>query len=235
MEQGTLIFAFVAGLVSFLAPCVLPIIPGFLSYLAGASISESEAKRKEIFINSVFFVLGFAVVFALLGVLLNTVLEAAAYSVQIWLSRVGGALIIIFGLYLTGFLKIPLLEREHKFSVKTKFKSRYLTSSIFGAAFAAGWTPCVGAVLGAILALAASAPGSAFALLISYSIGFGIPFLIIGLFAAQASNFINRHAEKLTYVNKAFGLILIILGILIFTQNLARIANFEFLNRWLIN
>jgi len=235
MEEGSILFAFVAGLVSFLAPCVLPIIPGFLSYLAGASISESVSKRKEIFINSVFFVLGFSIVFALLGVLLNTVLESVAYSAQAWLSRVGGILIIFFGIYLMGLIKIPFLEKEHKFNVKTKFKSRYLTSFIFGSAFAAGWTPCVGAVLGGILALATTAPGSAFSLLMAYALGLGVPFLIIGLFAAQSSNFINRHAQKLTYVNKAFGIILVILGILIFTQNLARIANFEFLNRWLLN
>jgi len=243
MEQGSILFAFVAGLVSFLAPCVLPIIPGFLSYLAGASISESVSKRKEIFINSVFFVLGFSVVFALLGVLLNTVLESVAYSAQAWLSRVGGVLIIFFGIYLMGLIKIPFLEKEHKFKVKFSAeggsssggKSRYLTSFVFGSAFAAGWTPCVGAVLGGILALAATAPGSAFSLLMAYALGLGVPFLIIGLFAAQSSNFINRHAQKLTYVNKAFGVILVILGILIFTQNLARIANFEFLNRWLLN
>src|SRR3989338_8427223 len=145
MAEVTILFALIAGLVSFLSPCVLPIIPGFLAYLSGTSVSQAQANRREIFLNSVFFVLGFSIVFSLLGVLLNTILESVAYDVQEWLARIGGAIIIIFGLYLTGLIHIPYLQREHKLSVKTRFKSRYATSMLFGAAFAAGWTPCVGA------------------------------------------------------------------------------------------
>lgn len=227
--------AFVAGLVSFLAPCVLPIIPGFLAYLAGGNVAGAQPKRREIFINSVFFVAGFSVVFALLGVLLNTVLTSVAYSVQQWLARIGGLIIIFFGLYLVGLIKIPFLEREHKLTINTKFKSRYLTSFAFGFAFAAGWTPCVGAVLGSILGLAASQPGTAFGLLLSYALGLGVPFLIIGLFAAQASQFIKGYLKAARIVNIVFGALLIVLGILVFTQNLSRIANFELLNQFLLN
>ena len=233
MENISIAIAFGAGVVSFLAPCVLPIIPGFLSYLAGASLKESESKRKEIFLNSLFFVLGFSVIFAILGVLLNTLLEAIAYDVLAWLSRVGGAIIIFFGLYLTGLIHIPFFEREHKFKIG-KFKSRYLTSFAFGAAFAAGWTPCVGAALGAILGLAAAQPGLAFTLLLAYALGLGLPFLMVGLFASQAANFINRYARIFKYVNIIFGVILIGLGILMFTQTLSLIANFELLNRFLL-
>lgn len=234
MTNIPLLVAFFAGIVSFLSPCVLPLIPGYLAYLAGAAVGAEEKKRKEIFLNSVFFVLGFGLVFAALGVLLNTLLSTVAYDVQIWLSRIGGALIIIFGLYLTGLIKIPFLDREHKFNVRSKFKSRYLTSFVFGSAFAAGWTPCVGAVLGAILGLATSAPGLAFTLLLSYSAGFGLPFLLVGLFTTQAGSLINRYGAWAVWVNRAFGAILIILGILIFTQTLNRIANFELLNRVLL-
>jgi cytochrome c-type biogenesis protein len=161
-------------------------------------------------------------------------LETIAYDAQAWLARIGGALVIFFGLYLTGLMHIPFLEREYKFTVKTKLKSKYITSFLFGAAFAAGWTPCVGPTLGVILGLAASAPGTAFYLLLAYALGLGIPFLIVGLFAAQASNLINRYAKPLSYVNKGFGVILIALGILMFTGQLSRIANFEFLNRILL-
>ena len=234
MAETTIFFAFIGGIVSFLSPCMLPIIPGFLSYLAGASLGESESKRKDIFLNSLFFVLGFATVFSILGVLLNTVLEAVAYDVQIWLARIGGSIVILFGLYLVGLIKLPFLEREYKFSVKTKFKSKYLTSFVFGSAFAAGWTPCVGVVLGSVLGLAATAPGVAFYLLLSYSLGLGIPFLVVGLFASQASNLINRYAHLLKYINIVFGIILIGLGILAFTQSLNLIANLELLNRWLL-
>jgi len=234
MNDLSIIFAFLAGLVSFLAPCVLPIIPGFLAYLAGTSVNEAGGKRKDIFVNSVFFVLGFALVFAALGVLLNTILEAVAFDVLVWLSRIGGIVIIFFGLYLTGLIKIKFLEQEHKIQVKKKFKSKYITSFVFGAAFAVGWSPCVGAVLGAILGLAATQPGVAFWLLLSYSIGFGMPFLIVGLFASQATEFINRFIHWVKYINIVFGVILVILGILIFTQNLSRIANFELLTNLFI-
>lgn len=235
MASVSLIFgAFLGGLVSFLAPCVLPIIPGFLAYLAGTSVNEPGAKRREIFINSFFFVLGFSLVFALLGVLLNTLLERIAYDAQLWLSRIGGVIIIFFGLYLVRLIKIPFLEREYKFGVKTKFASRYITSFLFGLAFAAGWTPCVGPALGVILGLAATEPGSAFLLLFTYALGLGIPFLIVGAFTAQAAQFISRYASILKYLNIIFGIILLALGVLIFTQKLSLIANFELLNRILL-
>jgi len=228
--------AFVAGLISFLSPCVLPIIPGFLAYLSGTSTQTQTgaSSRMRIFLNSVFFVLGFSVIFALLGVLLNTVLEAIAYDVQTWLARIGGAIIIFFGLYLTGLIKISFLEKTHSLRVTKKFRSQYLTSFVFGAAFAVGWTPCVGAALGAVLGLAATQPGAAFTLLLSYSIGLGVPFLVVGAFTAQADKLIARYAHTLKYVNIVFGVILIGLGILIFTQSLNLIANFELLNRFLL-
>jgi cytochrome c-type biogenesis protein len=228
-----LVTAFLAGLVSFLAPCVLPLIPGFLAYLAGG-VDPAQVRRRDVFINSVFFVLGFSLVFAALGVLLNTLLEAVAYDVQVWLARVGGALIIIFGLYLVGLIRIPFLEREHKFNLKHRFQSRYLTSFVFGLAFAAGWTPCVGPALGIILGLAATAPGSAFALLLAYSLGLGLPFLLVGWFAAEASVWFSRYARAFLIINRVFGVILVGLGILVFTQKLNLIANWELLNSFLL-
>lgn len=234
MTDLTIVFAFIAGFVSFISPCVLPLIPGFLSYLAGSSLGEAKVNQKAIFLNSVFFVLGFSVIFALLGVLLNTLLETVAYDVQLWLSRIGGVIIIFFGLYLIGLIDIPFLYQEHKFHPKFTFHSRYLTSFLFGAAFAFGWTPCVGPVLGGILGLAATKPGSAFTLLLSYAIGLGIPFLIVGLFTSQATSLIAKYRKQLGYVTIAFGFFLIILGILAFTQKLSLIANLEILNSILL-
>ena len=129
---------------------------------------------------------------------------------------------------------MPFLEREHKPEVQTRFASRYFTSFVFGAAFAAGWTPCVGAVLGGILGLAVTAPGSALTFLFAYSLGLGLPFLLVGLFTHQASALIRRYAFLLRYLNIVFGSALIALGVLAFTQSLNLIANFEFLNRWLL-
>ena len=236
MANIPILVAFFAGIVSFLSPCILPIIPGFLAYLAGESSSNAAAKpsRLEIFLNSFFFVLGFSIVFALLGVLLNGVLVHVAYAVQSWLAWIGGTIVIFFGLYLMGFFRIRFFESDHKLNFGTKLKSRYLTSLLFGLAFAAGWTPCVGPVLGGILGIAASAPGEAFWLLLSYAIGLGVPFLIVGLFVAQSANFINRYAAKLEYVNPVFGAILVVLGVLVFTQDLPLIANFGFVNDLLL-
>lgn len=221
--------AFIAGIVSFLSPCVLPIIPGFLSYLAGTSVQEAKKHRREVFINSIFFVLGFAVIFALIGVALNTILVTIAYSAQLWMSRVGGLIIIFFGLYLTGLIRLSFLEREHKIKITRKFKSKYITSFIFGSAFAVGWTPCVGAVLGTIFGLAVTQPGTAFILLLSYSLGLGVPFLLIGLFTAQGALLIKKFAKYTHIINIIFGILLIFLGILVFTQRLVQIANFELL------
>ncbi|MBI2110725.1 cytochrome C biogenesis protein, partial [Candidatus Woesearchaeota archaeon] len=143
MVEPTAIIAFGAGLISFLSPCVLPLIPGFLAYLSGTTGKDSS--RTHTFLNSIAFVLGFSLVFALLGVLLNTILENVSYSVQTWLSRIGGIIIIIFALSILGLIKIGFLQKEHKFHVKKKFSISYITSFVFGAAFAVGWTPCVSA------------------------------------------------------------------------------------------
>ena len=228
----TLWFTFVAGIVSFLSPCVLPLIPGFLSYLAGTS--GGAASRGRIFLNTVFFVLGFAVVFSLIGVLLNSLLAPFAQSAKIWLGYVGGSVIIFFGLVLSGLLHVKFLEKEHKMSVR-KTRYEFLTSFLFGAAFAAGWSPCVGAVLGAVLTLAASNPGQSFLLLLSYTMGLGVPFLIVGLFTDRADKLIQRYAGALVWINRIFGVFLIIIGMLIFTGQLSLLANLSILNTILLS
>lgn len=191
-------------------------------------------RQWSIFINSVFFVLGFSTIFSLLGVLLQSVLRDVSFTVQQWLGYAGGTVIILFGIYLLGLIKVPFLEQEHKLKLKRRFRYSYPTSFVFGAAFAVGWTPCIGAVLGAILTLAVVNPVNAFGLLLAYSIGLGIPFLLAGLFTQQASGLIQRAQPKLKYVNYVFGTFLIVLGILVFTNNLARVANFPFLTNWLL-
>ena len=194
-----------------------------------------EKRDWRIFLASVFFVLGFAVVFSLVGVLLQSVLSEAAPSIQVWLGRVGGVIIIAFGLYLLGLLKIKFLEKEHKLQVKKKFNSMYLTSFVFGAAFAVGWTPCVGAVLGAILTLAVIQPGTAFFLMMAYSLGLGIPFLLVGLFTSQARKLIIRAGKWIKYFQYLFGAILVFIGVLVFTNQLSRIANLEIVTNLLIS
>ncbi len=232
MNDITLPLTFAAGIISFLSPCILPIVPGFLAYLAGSSVSSVGATRRETFLNALFFVVGFSLVFAALGVLLQTVFSSVAYDARIWLSRVGGLIVLFFGLYLAKIISVPFLDRGHVFAVgQSPGRSRYVTSLLFGAAFAAGWTPCVGAVLGAILTLAVTQPGAAFALMLTYSLGLGLPFLLVGLFAASVQPLINRYAAVSRSITIAFGVVLVLLGILVFTQRLDRVANFEILNR----
>jgi cytochrome c-type biogenesis protein len=190
---------------------------------------ENNKKDWSIFISSVFFVLGFSVVFSLVGVLLQTILAHVSYSVQEWLGRIGGAIIILFGLFLLNLFTPGFLKQDHKVLVKRKFKSYYLTSFVFGAAFAVGWTPCVSAALGAILALATTQATSAFLLLFFYTLGIGIPFLIVGLFTNQAQRFIDKAGKWLQYIQYVFGVLLVIMGVFIFVGQLSRIANFEFL------
>lgn len=225
MVEPTIVVAFAAGIISFVSPCVLPLIPGFLAYLSGTSTGQQGA-RVKVFLNSVAFVLGFSVIFALLGVLLNTILEGVSYNVQTWLSRIGGIIIILFALYILGLIKISFLEREHKFAVNKRFSLTYATSFVFGAAFAVGWTPCVSAILGSVLALVVAKPGLGFFLLLSYALGLGIPFLIVGLFTTEATTLISKSAVFLKYFNIVVGILLLVLGILVFTNKLNVVANF---------
>ncbi len=193
---------------------------------------NTDYKQKRdwsIFISSVFFVLGFSVVFSIVGVLLQTVLSHSGQTAQVWLGRIGGVIIILFGLFLLKLFTPSFLEQNHVFAVKRKFKSYYLTSFVFGAAFAVGWTPCVTAALGAILALATTQAGSAFLLLFFYTLGIGIPFLLVGLFTNQAQHLIDRAGKWVLYFQYVFGALLIVIGILIFTGELSKIANFQFL------
>lgn len=228
MADITVLLAFAAGLVSFLSPCVLPLIPAFLTYLAGSASKQTEndvsKTRGAIFLSSVFFVLGFSFVFSLLGVLLQGVLSSVAYDLRTYLGYVGGAFIIFFGLLLTGLVKVDFLQQEHKFAVHTT-KHQHLTSFLFGAAFAVGWTPCVGAVLGGVLTLAVTQPEAAFPLMLAYSLGLGLPFLAAGLFVSRLSGFIQHVCPWLKYLNIVFGILMIILGILVFTNNLNVVAN----------
>ena len=199
------------------------------------NIPETREKRDwGVFLSSVFFVLGFSIVFSIVGVLLQTVFAHASREVQMWLGRVGGVIIILFGLFVLGLFTPRFLQRDHKIAVRTRFSSRYLTAFVFGAAFAVGWTPCVSAALGAILALAAVNPSSAFVLLFAYTLGLGVPFLVVGAFTNQAQEFINRAGKWLTYVEYFFGVILIIIGIFIFTGELSKVANVQFLTNILV-
>jgi cytochrome c-type biogenesis protein len=197
---------------------------------------EKELSQKRdwsIFWSSVFFVLGFSFVFSIVGVLLQTILIHVSHSAETWLGWIGGTIIILFGLFLLDLISPDFLKAEHKFNVSNKFGSYLITSFVFGAAFALGWTPCVSAALGAILLLATTQAGSAFLLLFAYTLGIGIPFILVGLFVNQVRDLIARAGVWLKYIQYAFGVLLIIIGVLVFTGELSQIANIQFLSDFL--
>lgn len=247
MVDSSIVFSALAGAGSFFSPCILPILPAFVSYLSGTTLNEIQdssgqsgssgqslklkrSTRLNIFLNTVYFVLGFSLVFALLGVFLNSVLLSVGVSFQNVLTSVGGLVIIGFGVYLILSTKLRRLNFEKKFTSIPKFKTSYITSFVFGAAFAAGWTPCVGPILGSTLTLAATAPGAAYNSLLAYSLGLGIPFLVTSIFFSQATSVIRKMVKHLKYFNPAMGIMLIILGILVFTNNLSILGNFPLAN-----
>jgi cytochrome c-type biogenesis protein len=241
LESGIVVSA-LAGAGSFFSPCILPILPAFISYLSGTTINEIQntggeslslrkSTRLNIFLNTVYFVLGFSLVFAVLGVVLNSVLVNLGIGFQGILSSVGGVVIIAFGLYLILSTKLRQLNFEKRMTTLPKFKTSYITSFVFGAAFAAGWTPCVGPILGSTLTLAATAPGAAYNSLLAYSLGLGIPFLITGAFFSQATGIIRKMVKHLKYFNPAMGTLLIVLGILVYTNNLNLLGNFPLANQ----
>jgi cytochrome c-type biogenesis protein len=233
----TLAIAAIAGLGSFVAPCILPMIPAFLVYISGTTITELNQKggttlsvnRTNVILNTVFFVLGFSVVFSAIGVLINSVLSNSATELVTTLNQIGGIIIIGFGVFLLLSTKFVSLNVEKRFFPK-KTKTSYPLSFLFGLAFATGWTPCVGPVLGTILTLAATTPAMSFNLLLAYSLGLGMPFILMGVFFSKATRIIRAMNKHLRYYSLILGSFIIVLGILVFTNQLAYIANFPLLN-----
>ena len=237
MAEPTIFVALLAGLGSFIAPCILPMIPAFLAYISGTTVTELGSKsgsvlsinRVNIVLNTIFFVIGFSVVFSILGVLINSVFSMAVGEFTESLNFVGGTIIVAFGIFMLLSTKIRSLNIEKKFFPKSS-KTSYPMSFVFGLAFAVGWTPCVGPILGTILTLAATTPSLSFSLLLAYSLGLGIPFILMGVFFSRATRLIRSMTKHLKYYNVILGGFIILLGILVFTNQLAYIANFPLLN-----
>lgn len=191
-----------------------------------SSVTKRRTTKLNIFLNTVNFVLGFSLIFAILGVILNSVLVSLGTEFQGMLTSIGGIVIMVFGAYLILSAKLRSMNFEKRMIHLPKFKTSYITSFVFGAAFAAGWTPCVGPILGSIFTLAATSPGAAYNSLLAFSIGLGIPFLITGAFFSQVTGLIRRMIRYLKYFNPAMGAMLIAVGILVFTNQLSLLGNF---------
>lgn len=231
-----LVVAFTSGVVSFFAPCVVALIPAYVGYVTGVGLSDlklyGEKKyRTTIFISSVLYMLGFSLIFVTLGATAAGVgqgLRQYGYILQ----RIGGGLIIIFGLDFAGILPIKLLARERKFSLpKWAEHIGFLRPFLLGVIFGLAWTPCVGAVLGSILVLAANTQmvGEGAKLLFFYSLGISIPFLIISLTLAQAPAYIKVISKRIGMISVVAGLMLALIGLMLLTDT------FKYVNSWIFD
>lgn len=234
MENLSLLVAFGAGLISFLSPCMLPLVPVYMGHLAGHAVLENSSPRSYLVAlpHAVSFVLGFAVVLVGMGIVVGLLgVYLAGYMAL--LRKVAGALLMAFGLYLVGMFKLPFLDYERRLQIKVGNRPGYARSFLVGTAFSLGWTPCVGPILGGILALAwtsESAWQGAY-LLSAYSLGLGLPFIAVGIALGSLQRHLKRLNRHLRLVSVIAGLLLIAVGVLIFTNKLVWLNQyFDFFN-----
>ena len=227
VDFSLIIPAFIAGLLTFLAPCTLPLVPGYLGFISGVSLKDLDdpvQKKKirwKIFLNGLFFVIGFSLIFIFLGTLAGLGGQAL-FPYKIWFSRLGGIFVIIFGLFMLNVVKIPLFSKSAQ--IKVPFdklraglpffqRGKTINSLLLGSAFGLGWTPCVGPILGSVLTLAASGGTvvqGAF-LLSVFSLGLAIPFLIVALSISSASAYLHKISKYLNIISAIGGVFLIFL------------------------
>jgi cytochrome c-type biogenesis protein len=226
--------AFSAGLFTFLSPCVLPLFPSFISFITGMSVGDltadlSPTARRQVLLHAVAFVGGFSLVFVALGGSFGA-LSQALFDYRDWIRRVGGVLIMFFGLYIAGVFKLRLLGRSAQWQIRAK-PAGYLGSLLVGVTFAIGWTPCVGPILGAILSLAGTAETvqRGVWLLTAYSAGLGLPFLLSAVALGSFLRFFKRYRAFIPVVERAAGVILVIVGLLVLTNS------YVYLNTWAIS
>lgn len=248
MDEGISLFrimiSFAAGILSFLSPCVLPLVPGYISLMSGVSIDnlkEGVSSRRAVIINSLAFNAGLSVIFLVLGTTAGLV--GAAITSNPWVRIIGGLVIIAFGLQLIGLLKISALYKDTRFFSSDKPRG-VLGSAALGMAFAAGWTPCIGPILGGIIGLAATSGGWRSGLVLSafYSAGLAVPFLLTGLGINQFLGFYKNFRRHLHKVEVISGVVLIAVGLLVMSGNSTKLASSRFmaiipnaeglLNRW---
>lgn len=228
----TYVGAFVAGLLSFLSPCVLPLIPSYITYITGLSFSDLDAEhpthvvRQKTLLHSLAFISGFTVVFVLLGAS-ATLVGSFLQEHMTLIRKAGGVLVVLFGLHVAGFLPINWLLGEKRVNVRHK-PAGYFGSFLVGLAFAAGWTPCIGPILASILMIAATEEkvGQGIVLLLLYSIGLGIPFLASSLALHRFIQFFNKFKKHIRIFEIITGIFLIVVGVLIFTNWLSVLSGY---------
>ena len=221
---GVLI-AFSAGLLSFLSPCVLPLIPSYVTFITGLSLDDVQHARKAALVHGTLFVLGFTLIFLAMGAG-ATMLGQSLLRHRDWISRIGGVIIIIFGLYLLGVLNIGLLSRERRFHVADK-PVGYFGTMVVGVAFGAGWTPCLGPILGSILVYTSSQAdlSRGMWLLLAYSLGLAVPFLLSAVAIERFAAFFQRMRKQMIWISRVSGAVMIVIGVLLVTNYFTVLAS----------
>jgi cytochrome c-type biogenesis protein len=225
----SLAIAFSAGLLSFLSPCVLPLIPSYVTFITGLGLDVVGKARRTALTHGLLFVLGFTLIFLALGAT-ATVLGRLLFAYRIWITRGGGLLLIVFGLYLAGVLRIGALDMERRVHLADK-PLGYLGTLLVGIAFGAGWTPCLGPVLGGILAYTSSVADleRGLLLLFAYSMGLGVPFIASALMVDRFLDWFQRIRRHLGLVNRVAGILMITVGVLLLTGAFTTMAG------WLVD
>ena len=237
MENLNYLFVFLEGMLSFLSPCVLPLLPVYISYLAGNGKEVDESGniryiRKKVFANTILFVLGISFAFFILGMSFSAIGAFFQEYKQVF-TNIAGVFIILMGLVQLGVLKFTFLEKEYKFKTKNNLKKMTpLLAFVFGFTFSFAWTPCIGPALASVLMLASSSETvlQGNLLVLVYTIGFAIPFLLVGFFTTELLNFLKKHQKILKYTIKISAIILILIGILTLTGMYERMN--AYLNQW---
>ena len=223
--------AFLAGLASFLSPCVFSLIPAYVGYLSGRSVAASRAGSEPNKLVTLFhglaFVLGFSAVFLTLGLTLSAI-GTLLYDLRFWLAKIGGVIVVIFGLHMTGLLRIPFLEYDLRPQTKVDQRRGFLSSALLGVTFSAGWSPCIGPILGAILTLAINegSISQGVWLLSFYSAGLAIPFLLAALGIGWVTTILRKYSKLMHYVEIGMGIVLIIVGVMLFFGVFNQLAQF---------
>lgn len=231
-ENISIFVAFLAGLISFLSPCILPVIPSYLVFITGISLEELSQQenlrkvRKKVIANSLTFILGFSIIFITMGASATFLGKFLFRNIR-WFEIIGGVLVIILGLHFAGILRLKFLDREKKIHLKKK-PLGYLGTCLVGMAFGAGWTPCVGPILGAILAVAATTQNifKGIALLAFYSAGLGLPFFLSAIILHKFFEYFKTIKKYFKVISIVGGVLLIIVGILLISGYFSSISSF---------
>jgi cytochrome c-type biogenesis protein len=228
--EGTASFgiaiSFTAGLLSFLSPCVLPLIPSYLTFITGLSLEDVQKSRRSALIHSLLFVAGFTLIFLALGAS-ATVLGRVLLTQRDWLNRIGGTIVIVFGLYMLGAFNITAFSRERRLHIADK-PVGYLGTLLVGLAFGAGWTPCIGPILGSILIFTSSSAdlGRGLVLLLAYSLGLAIPFLLSAIAVERFLGVFGRMKRHMVWITRLSGILMIAVGILLITNYFTILASY---------